>query len=88
MALSTSEDFKLDLGVEPLRLLPIVSRLEDFVRPFCAALDAFHADWDALRKLRKAEHLPFYENRLREEHQLTQRKHHTGTSAFELGETG
>ncbi|RKH38589.1 hypothetical protein D7X96_13640 [Corallococcus interemptor] len=45
MALSTSEDFKLDLGVEPLRLLPIVSRLEDFVRPFCAALDAFHADW-------------------------------------------
>ncbi|GMU02515.1 hypothetical protein KH5H1_66350 [Corallococcus caeni] len=45
MALSTSADFKMDLGLEPRRLLPIVSRLEEFVRPFCAALDAFHADW-------------------------------------------
>ncbi|MFB1484386.1 hypothetical protein [Corallococcus sp. RDP092CA] len=45
MALSTSAEFKSDLGMEPRQLLPIVSRLDDFVRPFCAALDAFHADW-------------------------------------------
>lgn len=50
MALSTSEDFKLDLGMEPHRLLPIVSRLDDFIRPFCAALDAFHADWSGWGK--------------------------------------
>ncbi|MHA7627266.1 hypothetical protein [Corallococcus sp. M7] len=46
-----------------------------------------HETIRALRKLRTNAHLPFYENKLREEHQLTMRKHHTGTSAFELGET-
>ncbi|MBZ4376760.1 hypothetical protein [Corallococcus sp. AS-1-6] len=50
MSLSTSEDFKSDLGLEPRHLLPVVSRLEDFVRPFCAALDAFHADWSGWGK--------------------------------------
>ncbi|RKH73573.1 hypothetical protein [Corallococcus aberystwythensis] len=45
MALSTSAEFKSDLGMAPTQLLPIVSRLNEFVRPFCAALDAFHADW-------------------------------------------
>ncbi|NNC07849.1 hypothetical protein HJC10_34040 [Corallococcus exiguus] len=117
MALSTSADFKSDLGMEPHRLLPVVSRLDDFIRPFCAALDHIlqnrypsrmvlqpqpytnvhakhgysntteHETIRALRKVRTAEHLPFYENQLRDEHQLTKRKHHTGTSAFELGET-
>ncbi|RKH05270.1 hypothetical protein [Corallococcus carmarthensis] len=46
-----------------------------------------HETIRALRKHRTAEHLPFFENQLRDEHQLTKRKHHTGTSAFELGET-
>ncbi|NOJ93512.1 hypothetical protein HMI51_11285 [Corallococcus coralloides] len=50
MALSTSDDFKSDLGMEPRHLLPIVSRLNDFIRPFCAALDAFHADWSGWGK--------------------------------------
>ncbi|NRD61820.1 hypothetical protein HRD49_08625 [Corallococcus exiguus] len=50
MALSTSADFKSDLGMDPRHLLPLVSRLDDFIRPFCAALDAFHADWSGWGK--------------------------------------
>ncbi|MFL5351643.1 hypothetical protein [Archangium sp.] len=45
-----------------------------------------HETIRALRKHRTGEHLPFYENLLRDEHQLTPRKHHTGTTAFDLGE--
>ncbi|RKG84426.1 hypothetical protein D7V88_22020 [Corallococcus terminator] len=43
MALSTSADFKSELGLDPHRFLPIIGHNEDFIRPFCAALDAYHA---------------------------------------------
>ncbi|MCY1030115.1 hypothetical protein OV207_01495 [Corallococcus sp. BB11-1] len=46
-----------------------------------------HETIRSLRKLRTDAHLPFYENQLRAEHRLTARKHHTGTSAFDLHET-